>query len=333
MHKALYFEKRNEKLRCLLCPHHCLLAEGETGICGVRKAVDEVLYTMNYGLLAAVNLDPIEKKPLYHYHPGRPILSIGTYGCNLLCSFCQNWSLARGKADDRSERVKPEDVLDMLKREGGPAQNIGIAYTYNEPSIWYEFVLDTAKLLNRHGYKNILVTNGYINQEPLRELLPYIDAMNIDVKAFGDSFYKDYCGGLKAPVIKTVEIAVKGCHVEITSLIIPTLNDNPGELEAMAAWLAELNPDIPLHLSRYFPQYRLNLPPTPHAVMEEAKKIASKHLRYVYLGNIELPGSGNTICPYCGNLLIERSRYAVKMKGLDGSACSNCNNNISIVLS
>lgn len=333
MHRAMYYEKRNGKIRCLLCPHHCLLAEGETGICGVRKVVDKVLYTMNYGLLAAVNLDPIEKKPLYHYHPGKPILSIGTYGCNLACSFCQNWSLARGEAENQAERAKPKDVLDMLEREGGPGKNIGIAYTYNEPTIWFEFVLDTAKLLKRHGYKNILVTNGYINQEPIGELLPLIDAMNIDVKAFGDNFYKDYCGGLKAPVIKTVENAVKHCHIEITSLIIPSLNDDPGELEAMAAWLGELNPDIPLHLSRYFPQYKLHLPPTPPAVMEEAKEMAANYLRYVYLGNIELPGSANTICPYCGNLLIERSRYAVKVKGMRGSACNNCNNNISIVLS
>lgn len=333
MHKALYFEKRNEKIRCLLCPHHCLLAEGETGICGVRKAEGEYLYTLNYGLLAAVNLDPVEKKPLYHYHPGRPILSIGTFGCNLLCSFCQNWSLARGTVNSHSERVNPEAILKMLEREGGPAENIGLAYTYNEPMIWYEFILDTAKLLRDCGYRNILVTNGYINQKPLKELLPYIDAMNIDVKAFGDDFYKDYCGGLKNPVIKTVESAVDSCHVEITSLLIPSLNDDLSELEAMAAWLSELNPDIPLHFSRYFPQYRLNLPSTSPAVMEKAKKTALKYLRYVYLGNIELPGSANTVCPYCGNLLIERSRYAVKIMGLEGSSCNNCSSNINIVLS
>lgn len=333
MHKACFYSKEEEKIRCLLCPRHCLLGDSQAGTCGVREVVGGELYTTNYGCLSAVHWDPIEKKPLYHFYPGRPILSLGTFGCNLLCSFCQNWTLARGKPDQASEVVSPNDVLAILENEGGPGKALGVAYTYNEPTIWYEFVYDTAGLLHEHGYRNVLITNGYIEQEPLQKLLPYIDAMNIDVKAFSDSFYKKYCHGLKEPVIKTVEAAVKSCHVEITCLLIPTLNDSQAEQEDLARWLGGLSPDLVLHYSRYFPQYKLDLPPTTPQVMKQSRDIAKKYLRYVYLGNIELPGSSDTICPHCSNLLIKRSGYRIKLIGLDGSYCNNCNNHISIVLS
>lgn len=332
MQKARYFQKEENKIRCLLCPHSCLINDGKTGTCGVREAAGGELYTTNYGCLSAAHWDPVEKKPLYHFYPGRPILSLGTFGCNLLCSFCQNWALARGKPGKSADIVGPDDILAMLEREGGPAKAMGVAYTYNEPTIWYEFVYDTARLLHQRGYKNVLVTNGYINREPLRDLLPYIDAMNIDVKAFSDSFYRKYCHGLKEPVIKTVETAVEACHVEITCLLIPTLNESPAEQEQLAGWLGGLSPDLVLHYSRYFPQYKLDLPPTPPQVMEQVRKIAQKHLRYVYLGNIELPGSADTMCPHCGNLLVVRSGYRVELTGLDGCRCNNCHNLISIVL-
>lgn len=333
MHKACFSEKVNDKIRCLICPHQCLLSDGQVGICGVRTVTKGVLYSTNYGVLAAINSDPVEKKPLYHFYPGRTILSLGTYGCNLSCSYCQNWSLARGASPEHAGKVSPEDILEMLKREGGPDKTLGVAYTYNEPMIWYEFVLDTARLLHENGYRNVLVTNGYINREPLEDLLPFIDAMNIDVKALSDSFYKQYCGGLKGPVLRTVETAVKSCHVEITCLLIPSLNDSQQEQEALSSWLGGLSPDIPLHYSRYFPQYKLNLPPTPPGVMEEVRDTAKKHLNYVYLGNIDLPGSSDTVCPHCGNLLVRRSGYSTNLVGLDGLNCNNCRNRISIVLS
>lgn len=333
MHKALYYKKENSKIHCLLCPRNCLLQEGQTGTCGVRMVEEGELFTANYGKLAAANWDPIEKKPLYHFHPGRPILSLGTFGCNFLCSFCQNWSLARGNPSRAADTVEPEDVLAMLDKAGGPEKVLGVAYTYNEPIIWYEFVFNTARLLNKEGYSNVLVTNGYIQKEPLKDLLPYIDAMNIDVKAFSDHFYRKYCRGKREPVIETVETAAKACHVEITCLLIPTLNDGEEEQEALVSWLGSLSPDIALHYSRYFPQYKLELPATPVKTMEDAKRRAEQYLNYVYLGNINLPDSTDTICPKCSNLLVKRNGYQARIIGLAGDAkCNNCGKLIGIVL-
>ncbi len=332
MHKALYYQYEENKIRCLLCPKYCLLGEGQVGVCGVRLVEEGELYTANYSCLAAANWDPVEKKPLYHYYPGYKILSLGTIGCNFHCTFCQNWSLARGKQEQCVEMIKPAAVLAMLEREGDPEQVLGVAYTYNEPMIWYEFVLETAKLLHRHGYRNVLVTNGYVNPEPLNELLPYVDAMNIDVKGFSDRFYRKYCKGEKEPVIKTVETAVKHCHVEITCLLIPTLNDDIAEQEELARWMAGLSPDLVLHYSRYFPQYKLELPPTPISVMEESVKTARKYLRYVYAGNIDLPGASDTSCPYCNNLLISRSGYKTTITGVKDGHCNNCGNAVKIIM-
>ncbi|MCJ7806199.1 MAG: AmmeMemoRadiSam system radical SAM enzyme [Clostridia bacterium] len=331
MQKAMFYIKEENRVRCLLCPHRCLLGEGQVGSCGVRQVEEGELFTCNYGCLAAAHWDPVEKKPLYHYYPGRSILSLGTFGCNLHCTFCQNWSLARGKSDQCVDLVNPAAVLAMLESEGGPDEVLGVAYTYNEPLIWYEFVYDTARLLHEHGYKNVLVTNGYINREPLEELLPYIDAMNIDVKGFSDFFYRQYCRGNKEPVLRTVETAVQACHVEITCLLIPTLNDSTAEQEELASWLGARSPELVLHYSRYFPHYKLDLPPTPVKVMEQARVIAQKHLHYVFLGNLELPGSADTICPNCGNLLITRSGYRIRLVGLDGVHCNRCHNRISII--
>ncbi len=332
MQEALYYEKSGNKIRCNLCPHRCLIGEGKSGTCGVRTVRSGKLYADNYGQLSAVHWDPVEKKPLYHYYPGQPILSLGTYGCNFFCSFCQNWTLARGTADAEAQITEPGKVLAMLEKEGNPDRVLGVAYTYNEPLIWYEFVLDTARLLKEYGYKNVLVTNGYINPEPLAELLPYIDAMNIDVKGFSDYFYQEYCHGQRAAVLKTVEMAVKQCHVEVTCLLIPSLNDQPAEQEALAGWLAGFDRDLVLHYSRYFPHYKLDLPPTGEDIMVKTLEIARKYLRYVYAGNIELPGASNTICPHCGNLLIARSGYQAKVVGLKQNYCNNCGNRISVVL-
>ncbi len=332
MQRAKFYGREEEKIRCLLCPRHCLLDDGQVGTCGVRKVENRELVTLNYGCLAAAHWDPIEKKPLYHYYPGYLILSIGTYGCNLLCSFCQNWSLARGKPQQNTTAVSPQDILTMLQKEGEPGKNLGLAYTYNEPLIWYEFVYDTARLLHEHGYRNVLVTNGYIETKPLLELLPFIDAMNIDVKAFSDNFYRQYCHGLRGPVLKTVETAVTKCHVEVTCLLIPTLNDDLVEQEELSRWLGGLSPDLVLHYSRYFPQYKLDLPPTPPQKMLEIREIARKELNYVYLGNIDLPGSADTFCPHCENLLVRRSGYQVHLSGLEGNSCNNCHKQISIVL-
>ncbi len=329
--QARFYSKEGDRIRCLLCPHRCLLKQGQAGICGVRKAAGGELYTGNYALCAALNWDPVEKKPLYHFYPGRQILSLGTYGCNLNCSFCQNWSLARGKADSGAARITPAQVLALLQCAGSPEEIPGVAYTYNEPIVWYEFVLDTARLLHEQGYRNVLVTNGFISREALEKLLPFIDALNIDVKAFSETFYKKYCRGMRRPVLQTLELAAAAAHVEVTCLLIPTLNDSPAELEQLTGWLSGISPRIPLHFSRYFPQYKMDLPPTPLETMEAAWKIAREKLHYVYLGNIDFPGGADTRCPQCGALLITRSRGRIGIANLEGNRCLCCGFRINLI--
>jgi pyruvate formate lyase activating enzyme len=285
MKPAMFYEKiENNGVRCLLCPHGCVLRQGRTGICMARKNMDGQLYSLNYARVSSIALDPIEKKPLYHFHPGKTILSAGTFGCNFKCGYCQNWSISQRNA--RTMELMPEKLADLAV-EYTDRGNIGVAFTYNEPSIWYEYVYETAMLVKERGMSNVLVTNGYINEEPLEKLLPYIDAMNIDVKAFTDGFYEKYCKGSLNAVKKTVETAVKRCHVEITTLVIPGLNDDPGEIEKMAEWLSGMSRDIVLHLTRFFPNYMMNdIPPTPRDVLENSVKIAKKQLKHVYAGNI-----------------------------------------------
>lgn len=328
---ARFCTREGDGIRCLLCPRRCLLAEGQTGFCGVRRVEQGVLYAENYALCAALHWDPIEKKPLYHFHPGEQILSLGTYGCNLRCSFCQNWSLVLGRPEAGGTAITPAQVLETLQRRGGPAEVPGVAYTYNEPSVWYEFVAETARLLHGHGYCNVLVTNGYISPEALRELLPCIDALNIDVKAFNDSFYETYCRGRRGPVMEAVGLAAAHAHVEVTCLLIPTLNDRPEELARMSEWLAGIDPDLPLHFSRYFPQHRMELPPTPLETMIAAREIARRELNHVYLGNIDLPGAADTLCPRCGALLISRRHYRTRITGLDGNRCLRCGAAVNLV--
>jgi pyruvate formate lyase activating enzyme len=283
MREALYYIAQGDKLCCRLCPRECLIGEGQAGFCRVRHNKNNILYTANYARCAALALDPIEKKPLYHFYPGSLILSLGTWGCNFACQFCQNWQLAASQPETR-ELLPGEAVKEALRLK--PEGNIGLAYTYSEPSVWYEYILDTARLAKEAQLKNVLVTNGYINKEPLKEILNYIDAMNIDVKAFQNDFYQKYCAGELAAVQKSVELAAMCCHVEITTLVIPGLNDSPQEVSALAKWLASIDQNIPLHLSRYFPRYKLNIPPTSKETLLRAQAAASEYLNYVYLGNI-----------------------------------------------
>lgn len=281
MKKAIFYEKiDNGSVQCLLCPHGCKLAPDSTGRCRARKNLAGDLYSLNYERLASVALDPIEKKPLRHFHPGKRILSVGTFGCNFKCSYCQNWSISQGNIP--TQVVKSSELADLAMKyvERG---SIGVAYTYNEPSIWYEYVLESAELVRERGLVNVLVTNGFINPEPLTRLLPYVDAMNIDVKAFNEKFYSKYCKGSLDIVKKTVEQAVDNCHVEITTLIIPGLNDSTSEIGELAKWLSSLNPDIALHLTRFYPSYLMtDIPPTPDARIAAVKECAESYLRHVY---------------------------------------------------
>ncbi len=283
--QAMHYKKiENEKVQCFLCPQNCVIAPGKLGVCMARRNIDGELHSMNYGKVTSIALDPIEKKPLYRFYPGKLILSAGTFGCNLKCSFCQNWTIAHDEPD--TFEITPSRLVEQAEKYIHQG-NIGIAYTYNEPSIWYEFVYETSILAREKGMVNILVTNGFINKEPLEDLLPFIDAMNIDMKAFNRSFYKDICKGSLENIKETVEIASNKCHVEVTTLVIPGLNDSMEELEDMARWLASVSSEITLHLSRFFPNYRMGeVPPTPIETLYQARDIAIKYLKYVYLGNV-----------------------------------------------
>ena len=284
MHKARYWKSEGEdKVRCLLCPHECLLGEGKSGICRVRRVKDGQLVAAGYGRISSEHVDPIEKKPLARFYPGSWIYSIGGWGCNLACSFCQNWTIAQ-QFVDAGDELTPEDVVKRAMASGG----IGIAYTYNEPLIAFEFVRDCAELARVNGLKNVLVTNGYVNAAPAAELLPFIDAANIDIKSMADEFYVKQCCGHLQPVLDFARQAVEsGVHVEITNLLIPELNASDDDVDKLASWIADnLGRTVPLHLSAYYPCYKSNLPPTPPALVYHAREIALKHLDYVYTGNV-----------------------------------------------
>jgi len=284
-HEALYYDKSGGgKTVCALCPRRCALTPGETGLCLARRNVGGSLCSLNYGAISSLALDPIEKKPLRRFHPGATILSDGSFGCNFTCPFCQNHSISRGAP---VTRYLPPDALVREALSARSTGNIGIAYTYNEPLVSYEYVRDAAGLARSRGLCNVLVTNGYIEQMPLRELIPYVDAMNIDLKG-DETFYIGMCGGDRQTVLNTIEAAyAAGLHIEITNLLVSGRNDNAEAVTETARCVASVSESIPLHLSRFFPGYKMSeLPPTDAAFVREAAAIARKYLKYVYTGNV-----------------------------------------------
>lgn len=282
MMEARYYEvKANKSVRCTLCPHYCLIGPNALGRCDVRQNIEGKLMTHNYGCLSAVAFDPIEKKPLREFEPGSQILSIGSCGCNFTCDFCQNWKIAQARP--QTQFVTVEELITLMQSR---PDNVGMAYTYNEPTVFYEFVLDTAKAVRELGYKNVIVSNGYINLEPLKALLPYIDAFNIDLKAFNDDFYNGICTGSLLPVMETIKSIYGHAHLEITVLLIDGQNSDDGELESLFKWLAELDETIPIHLSRYFPAHKMTVPATKMETLLKAKNLAERYLNSVYLGNV-----------------------------------------------
>ena len=323
----MFYDKKEDSIRCKLCPHNCILKENKFGVCNVRTVENNIGVSINYGEVTSANIDPIEKKPLYHYKPGENILSVGTFGCNMSCSFCQNYEISQQVP--KSEYIDPDKLIDIIKTVN---DNIGIAFTYNEPFMWYEYIYDVCKKIKGRNkdISTVLVTNGYVNKEPLEKILPYIDAMNIDLKGYTNKYYNNICGAKLEPVLETIDLASKYCHIEITTLMVRGKNDSIDEIENIAKFIASVDKNIPLHLSRYFPRYNLNNPPTDIESIIKARDIAKRYLNYVYIGNVA-GVDNNTYCPDCNEKLLTRGIYTTTVH-IDDNKCDNCGKDINIVL-
>lgn len=325
--EAQHYEKLDDgRVRCRLCPHECPIPPGKAGLCRVRVNEAGTLIAMTFGMASSVAMDPIEKKPLYHFHPGTSILSIGTAGCTFHCKFCQNWQLLDPAVPQQP--LPPEAAVQLAASRG----SIGIAYTYNEPYASFEYVLATARLAREAGLKNVLVTNGYYMPGPFEELGELVDAMNIDLKSMSDEFYRTYCRGRLEPVLRTIRTAVeRGIHVELTNLLIPGLNDSAADISAWVDFVAGVRDDIPVHFSRYRPAHEMDRPPTPVASLELARRLAARKLKFVYLGNVVSSEGSASVCPSCGATLVERLGYSTSIVKLQGNRCGGCGEKLNFV--
>jgi pyruvate formate lyase activating enzyme len=314
------------KVRCNLCAHRCVIRDGRLGVCGVRLNQGGVLYTLVYGKAIAHHVDPIEKKPLFHFFPGSRSFSIATVGCNFRCSFCQNWDISQlSKISPQIEgyALPPEEVV-QLARESA---SLSIAYTYTEPTIFYEYAYDTARLAQSQGIRNLFVTNGYMTAEALEAISPYLDAANVDLKSFRQSYYLKVVGGRLASVLESLRLMKKlNIWVEVTTLLIPGENDSEDELRDIAEFVCELGPETPWHISRFFPAYKmLDVPPTPISKLRRARDIGKEAgLRYVYIGNVPSDHGEDTFCYQCGALVIRRVGFSVLSNALRGGCCPEC---------
>jgi pyruvate formate lyase activating enzyme len=311
--------------QCLLCPNGCRLADGDRGVCRVRKNIGGVLHTLVYSRIAAAHVDPVEKKPMFHFLPGATAFSVATAGCNLSCQFCQNWQLSQANPEDLdATRITPDDMTARARSGGSKI----IAFTYNEPTVQYEFILDTAAAARRQGIRSIIISNGYIMPEAGRTLARSLDGIKIDLKAFTEKFYSSICGGRLTPVLDNlVSVYAAGVWIEIVVLVIPTLNDSPGEIRKMAAWVRKnLSADVPMHFTRFHAMYRIqNLPPTPVSTLERCRTIAKEEgIRYPYIGNVDGHRWENTFCHNCGKMIIERSGFYSVKNHVKGGACPFC---------
>jgi pyruvate formate lyase activating enzyme len=326
--EAMFYEKLEDKMvTCNLCSHRCSrIADSKRGICRVRENRDGKLYSLVYGRIAARSVDPIEKKPLFNFLPGSRSYSIATVGCNFRCDNCQNYDISQLPKERGiivGQDVSPEDIVLAAKLSNCES----IAYTYTEPTIFFEYAYDTAKRAKKEGIKNVFVTNGYITAEALKEISPYLDAANIDLKSFSDEFYRKNCGARLKPVLDSIRLYKSlGIWTEITTLIIPTLNDSEDELQKIAEFIKEVGEDTPWHISQFYPTYKLiDLPRTPVSTLRKAREIGLEAgLKYVYEGNVPGEDGENTYCPNCGKLLIHRFGYHIKENKIKNSACTYC---------
>ena len=332
--EALFWDKEGEAIRCRLCPHSCLISDGKRGICRVRENRGGKLYALSYGMVSSVHLDPMEKKPLFHFKPGQPVLSFGGVSCNLRCQHCQNFTIAqagsRTEAPIRSARGQFPEICRQHDSNG-------VAWTYNEPTIWHEYVLDASRLCKDEGLFTVSVTNGYIQEEPLRSLKGLIDAMNIDVKGFTETFYRSVCQGQLAPVLRTCETAKEiGMHVELTYLIIPTKNDRQEEIDGFCQWVRDsMGVDTPVHFSRFHPDYKMeDLPSTPRSTMEMALNDGQGQGSGVRLRREHRPriGARTPTVPSCGSLLVKRTGFEAEIdRGEDRACCAKCGRQTDII--
>lgn len=327
MKEALFYEKLEDNaVRCKLCFHECTLKDGQTGFCLVRRNHKGTLVASNYGNLVAAHMDPIEKKPLYHFHPGEAILSVAANGCNLACPFCQNAEISRHRT--HSSQATPEELVKMALKHASK----GIAYTYTEPLVWYEYLLEATKAAHKAGLYNVIVTNGTINKEPLEALLPHLDAANVDLKG-DERFYREVVKGDEESTLRTIRMLHEaGVHVEVTNLLIPEVNDSPAEIDEVVSFIEDLDPAIPLHISRFFPYGSYNVPPTPVKTMLRAYEQTHARLPYVYLGNLVLVEGQNTLCPDCGALLLKRTGYGVEIGKIKENRCAACGRRVDLIL-
>lgn len=321
-----YTELDRKEIQCELCPRHCRVPKGARGFCGVRENRNGKYYSLVYGNLAALHLDPIEKKPFFHVLPATNSLSIATVGCNFHCKFCQNWELSQAYPEEVfSYDISPETVVVKAKEMKAHS----VAYTYVEPTVFYEYTLDTALLVRKAGLLNVMHSNGFINRAPLEKLCRVLDAANIDLKGFSEAFYQKLCSGYLSPVLETLKtLKREKVHLEITNLVIPTKNDNMSEIREMCMWVKnELGTDTPIHFSRFYPLYKLkSLPPTPVSTLEKARSVAlGCGLEYVYIGNVPGHEGENTFCPKCKKLLIRRAGYMIVELNIKGGKCGYCN--------
>lgn len=327
----MFYERlKEDKVRCYLCAHRCLIPKGRRGLCGVRENKDNKLYSLVYNKIVARHNDPIEKKPLYHFYPGSLSFSIATVGCNFRCRFCQNADISQLPQEEG--RILGLDITPKQIVSNALAQKAtSIAYTYTEPTIFFELAYETASYATKDGLKNIFITNGYMSKEALETIKPYLDGANVDLKSFSDKYYKEICGAKLQPVLDTITNMVKmGIWVEVTTLVVPSLNDSKEELREIASWLYRLNPDIPWHISRFYPTYRLSyIPPTNVEDIQKAREIGLEEgLHYVYTGNVPGDEGENTYCHRCGELLIGRQGYILGAYNIDEGHCLHCHTKI-----
>ncbi|MBN2454511.1 AmmeMemoRadiSam system radical SAM enzyme [Candidatus Woesearchaeota archaeon] len=343
---VLYRKLEDKKVKCTACMQGCTIQPDYTGICGVRQNVDGKLYLLVYGKASAVNIDPIEKKPLFHFLPGSQIFSIGTVGCNFGCDFCQNWDLSQCTKDLKEKLLKenkikdmgvkvcdygyellPERIIEICRQKGIPS----VAYTYNEPTIFLEYAYDTAKLANKEGMKNVFVSNGFETEEALKKIKPYLDGINIDLKSFSDEFYRKTCKARLQPVLDTIKLAHKlGIWVEVTTLVIPTMNDSDEELKSIAKFIKSVDPNIPWHVTAFHPDYKMtDKQSTKHSSLEKAHRIGMETgLNYVYVGNVIDDVHSSTYCPNCKALLVKRSGHYISIESFKDGKCTKCGEKI-----